>query len=59
MTYSNGKTAAIKDPGHVANIKAIVGQEQNNYNSFIRANLFKKANMTTQGILFAIKESRW
>ena len=26
MSYSNGKVAAIKDPGHVANIKAIVGQ---------------------------------
>ena len=54
MSYSQASSFAIKDPGQNFNLKAIVGQEQNDYNSFIKVNFNKKSFNVPPGILSII-----
>ena len=50
MSFSNKTSFAVKDPCQRFNIKAVVGQEQPTYNSFIKANLYKLSTIASIGI---------
>lgn len=42
MRVSKNMSFAIKEPGHNFKIKAVVGEEQKDYNSFVKLHIHKK-----------------
>lgn len=49
MGFSKATSFAVKDPGQNLKLKAIVGEEQPSYNSFIKVHAFKTASLASFG----------
>ena len=54
MGFSKATSFAVKDPGHNFKVKAIVGEEQPSYNSFVKVNINKTASNAPFGTTISI-----